>query len=427
MNLVQGSKESVFAEQPAFIADSKKDNTNGDLPRTVSLTPIKEAATLPPDHRKDGKNQPDHGVNPTYREKLGGYLHPRDMRKLVTPFSASHEPELIVRRHAMLLNFDTLRAIILRDRVLVLVPDGADSVLVELEKRIRGDADLNDRSYGTAPSQNESDEDPSASAKVKTSRRESELSKDTTEGTEDVRDSFVETEWEEFKRKDWIDLPFELKSVDAVLISVCAVLADDILDLQLGANSVVSDLLSTRSDLGDQAQRDLRNMKNAIKEMTGRVQGFCRALDVVLEDYEDMALMNLSRLLTHRHRFIQPVPQAVLEEESDEPELILEAHLQRGNTLTNALSLIAGQIGTTEDFLTRKSDLIRNRLLYINMMIAVMTLGMAGATFIAGIFGMNVPIPHTADPTAFPYIVGLSLSGALVFILIVLLFLKSYF
>lgn len=62
----------------------------------------------------------DHEGDITYRERLGGWLHPRDMRRLVTPFSASNEPGLIVRRHVMLFNFDPLRAIILRDRLLVL-------------------------------------------------------------------------------------------------------------------------------------------------------------------------------------------------------------------------------------------------------------------------------------------------------------------
>lgn len=62
----------------------------------------------------------EHEGDITYRERLGGWLHPRDMRRLVTPFSASNEPDVIVRRHVMLLNFDPLRAIILRDRLLVL-------------------------------------------------------------------------------------------------------------------------------------------------------------------------------------------------------------------------------------------------------------------------------------------------------------------
>jgi magnesium transporter len=97
-------------------------------------------------------------------------------------------------------------------------------------------------------------------------------------------------------------------------------------------------------------------MKNSVQEMMSRVDGFCRAIDQLLEDYEDMALMNLSRLLTHPERFIQPVPQSVLDEESDEPELILEAHLQRGHTLNNALRLVQGQITSTEEFAERKSD-----------------------------------------------------------------------
>ena len=39
--------------------------------------------------------------------------------------------------------------------------------------------------------------------------------------------------------------------------------------------------------------------------------------------------MNLSRIVTHPERCIQPVPQEILNEESNEPELILEAYLQQ--------------------------------------------------------------------------------------------------
>ena len=295
----------------------------GNEQNPPGLMPIQESETRGLEDLKEEKRN-EHGANVTYRERLGGYLHPRDMRKLVTPFSASNEPELIVRRHAMLLNFDTLRAIILRDRLLVLVPDGADSLLVELEKRIRGDVDFNDRNsqdYGNTTSSldDESDDDHNSDEKSNQSsvvknilssigrkkrrhreqnatdvgktpeatitlRMESELSDDPLDRAEHMHDSFVEHEWEEMEGKEWIDLPFELQSVDAVLHSVCAVLADDVLDLQLDANAVISDLLSSRSDLGDHAQEVLRNMKNALKEMTSRVQGFCRALDVVLED-----------------------------------------------------------------------------------------------------------------------------------------------
>jgi magnesium transporter len=358
----------------------------------------------------------------TYRERLGGFLHPRDMRKLVSPFSASNEPELIVRRHAMLLNFDPLRAIILRDRVLVLVPDGADSLLVELEKRIRGGTQ---GEHGFFNSMTASESTPSLAKEETNAETMTEATEQLNEeddgdseyGDGEFISSFIDNEWEELEGKDWIDLPFELQSVDAVLHSVGSILADDVLDLQHAANVMIGELLNPNADVGDHAQDVLRTMKNSIKEMMSRVDGFCRALDTVLEDYEDMALMNLSRLLSHPERFVQPVPQGILEEESDEPELILEAQLQRGHTLTNALALVEGQISSTEDFAVRKSDTIRNRLLYINMVISVLSLSVAIGSFIGSIFGMNVVNQYEDSANAFRVIVLSTVGGALFFIL----------
>ena len=91
-------------------------------------------------------------------QKIGGYLHPRDLRRLTSPFSASNEPELMVRRHVILCNFDPLRAIILRDRLLVIVPEGADGLLVDLERRVRGGIEEVENSvFGDVASSSEED------------------------------------------------------------------------------------------------------------------------------------------------------------------------------------------------------------------------------------------------------------------------------
>jgi len=74
--------------------------------------------------------------------------------------------------------------------------------------------------------------------------------------------------------------------------------------------------------------------------MEGRVQGFVKALNQTLDDEEDMALMNLSRLISNPERVIQPVPQEVQDEESDKPELILEVYLQQALSEVNALELL---------------------------------------------------------------------------------------
>ncbi len=409
-------------------------------PFEESMRPIDEAENnlepfiRPPSMESPGNEKKMAGAPGvvTWRERLGGFLHPRDMRKLVTPFSASNEPELIVRRHAMLLNFDPLRAIILRDRAIVLVPDGADSLLVQLENRIRGEShatfsdhhssDMVDND--SSPSLNKLDfnghSDSGNQDEIETLDME-----DDGDGDDDLKDSLIDKEWAELDAKEWIDLPFELQCVDAVLSSVGAILAEDVLDLQLGANSIITDLVRADSDLGDYAQETLRTMKNSVHEMSSRVKGFNRAIDTLLEDYEDMALMNLSRLLSHPERFVQPVPQAVLEEESDEPELILEAHIQRGHTLINALALVEGQISSTEDFAVRKSDTIRNRLLFSNMVISILSLSVATGSFVGSLFGMNVTNFYEESANAFRIIVFTTIGGIFFCVAVVLVVLQK--
>jgi magnesium transporter len=422
----------------------------------------------------------------TYRERLGGYLHPRDMRRLVTPFSGSNEPELIVRRHVMLLNFDPLRAIVLRDRLLILVPDGADSILETLAKKIKGGQDEMEASvFGEEHNSNPFDnstvahdhsplekskeaaaaiadvieemEDNAANNKANdlplkapaTSMRGSkkEFSKSSRkkrlttianferafsddEGDSDDEgtapfSSFEDDEWDDLKGKGWIDLPFELQSVDAVLHTVSVMLTDEANELQEFAYGEIDQLLGSKNSIAAEHGHDiLRTVKGDISEMSGRCQGFIRAINVVLDDDEDLALMNLSRLITHPERFIQPVSEEILHEESDEPELILEAYLQQSISNTNALDLLRNQVTTTEELMNMKLDSVRNRLLYINTVVSLLTLAVGIGSFIGSIFGMNLYNGIEEDPNAFRQVVLGTCFGALG-LLCILVFLFS--
>jgi hypothetical protein len=55
-------------------------------------------------------------------------LHARDLRRLHQPLSSRNQPIVLVRLYSILLNFDPLRAIILHDRLILLLPDGADGL-----------------------------------------------------------------------------------------------------------------------------------------------------------------------------------------------------------------------------------------------------------------------------------------------------------
>jgi len=339
----------------------------------------------------------------TYRERLGGYLHPRDMRRLVTPFSASNEPALIVRRHVMLLNVDPLRAIVLRDRLLVLVPDGADSILQTLSTRMKEGYNYDEDEIMEKVEEEEEEMmddavvDPSLdeSMEFSTLSKSSETTTDQEEienvnANEDILFASHVGEWDEMQAKKWIHLPFELQSMDAVLHTVCTMLSNEAAELEEEAKVVITTCLLDSNKSSQQGPDMLRLVKSKINGMESRVQGLIRAINLVLDEDEDLALMNLSRLITHPERFVQPVPDKVLQEESDEPELILEAYLQQSLTNTNAMDLLKNEIDTMEDLMNMQLDAMRNRLLYVNTMVSLFSLVIGVGSFVGSLFGMNL-------------------------------------
>jgi magnesium transporter len=130
--------------------------------------------------------------------------------------------------------------------------------------------------------------------------------------------------------------------------------------------------------------------------------------------------MNLSRLLTHPERFIQPVPEEVLNEESDEPELILEVYLQQALSIFNQLDLLQGQVTTSEELMAMQLDTVRNRLLYINAVLSTFTLAVTCAALVGSIYGMNVKNPIEDDPSAFQVIVTGTALGCFAFVVVLL-------
>jgi Mg2+ and Co2+ transporter CorA len=133
-----------------------------------------------------------------------------------------------------------------------------------------------------------------------------------------------------------------------------------------------------------------------------------------------MALMNLSRLLTHPHNFIRPVAQETLENESDEPELILESHLQAGYSLMNTLDLVDGQLESASDFYEQHLDATRNKILLANMLLTTGALCLTAATVVGSFFGMNVAVPGEGDPGFFTPIVAVTMSCAVLLALAIL-------
>jgi hypothetical protein len=61
-----------------------------------------------------------------------GNIQSRDLRRLDFTYTPQEEPAVLVRRHAVLISLDPLRVIVMADRIVGFMPDGADSLLQTL-------------------------------------------------------------------------------------------------------------------------------------------------------------------------------------------------------------------------------------------------------------------------------------------------------
>lgn len=64
----------------------------------------------------------------------------RDLRRLDFLFNPNEEKSVLIRRHAVLIAMDPLRAVIMADRLLLIVPDGADELISWLDKHMKGES-----------------------------------------------------------------------------------------------------------------------------------------------------------------------------------------------------------------------------------------------------------------------------------------------
>jgi hypothetical protein len=70
-------------------------------------------------------------------------LRLRDLRRLDYQFNPNEEKSVLSRKNAVLFDMDPIRAVVMATRLILIVPDGADSLISILDKYMRGQGLLN--------------------------------------------------------------------------------------------------------------------------------------------------------------------------------------------------------------------------------------------------------------------------------------------
>lgn len=190
---------------------------------------------------------------------LAGQLQYRDLRRLEYEFTPQEDPTVLVRRHAVLVSLDPLRAVILADRLILIVPDGADNLIELLTKQMQAWV-----------------------SEARPSEHQASPNTDVAEADK--------------------PLPFEMRAYEAILGTAYEVQKLEYRSMVPKISKVMHQFKQS-AIVSIPAQENMRQLKNTINGMLERTQNHKQVFDELLDEDEDMALMNLSLLKKKPHLY----------------------------------------------------------------------------------------------------------------------------
>lgn len=250
-------------------------------------------------------------------------LLPRDLRKLDTGVSTI-VPSILVRQNSILVNLLHIRALIKADMVIIFDAYGStDSqtqsiFMYDLTHKLRGD------------------------------------------------DSSV-------------NLPYELRALEAIFISVVTALDAEMQVLTSVVNGILSEL-ETNID-----RSKLRHLLVQSKKLSAFLQKATLirdAIDELLEQDEDLAGL----YLTEKQ---QGIPR---DEQGDhsEVEMLLESYYKHCDEIVQTVDNLVSNIRSTEEIINIILDSNRNSLMLLDLKFQIGTLGLGAGAFISALYGMNL-------------------------------------
>jgi predicted DNA binding CopG/RHH family protein len=290
-----------------------------------------------------------------------------DLRYLENQFHTHEEPTVLVRKHAVLISLNPLRAIITADRMMLIVPDGADSLLYMLHDYMHGIVEDTDGSY-----------DPATG------------------------------------------MGAEIRAYKALFSTITAIHQQEYLSVCAKVERALSKFQSMKT-ITVELQEAIRVLKNTVSSQGIKVAAYQRLIRDLLSNAEDLALMNLSVLKEDQTLYSKPLAPEILNCKDDVADL-LESYLLDYNTLGTKLEFLRAQIQNTDELVSFRLDTFRNDLLIADVTLAIVMISLTVGTYVTNIVGMNLDNGiGDEDPLLF----WLLSSGLVVMMVLIFWFLSS--
>eukprot|EP01041_Mallomonas_annulata_P002658 gene2658-5214_t len=282
-------------------------------------------------HVRVNAAQIDSKVDCIHLSSAASMFSRRDLRRLKHKFSPQEEPVILIRRHAVMISIDPIHAIIMQHKIMVVISEEANYSISELERQ---------------------------------------LQREISSPYEDTQASF------------------EVKAYDAVLSSVIANENNNYADMMKEADELLR-AFNSGTIISIRLQERMRQLKNRLSRMLAHMKGRRRLFVELLDNEEDMALMNLSILYKKPTLYDLPLRPEILGTH-EEIETLVESYLLDYTSLEKKLEVLQSRIQNAEELVILRLDTTRNRLLTVDVSIAVITTVLAFGSYIGSMWGMNL-------------------------------------
>ncbi|ANB13401.1 Mrs2p [Sugiyamaella lignohabitans] len=251
-------------------------------------------------------------------------LLPRDLRKLDTGIS-SIVPSILVRQNSILVNLLHIRALVKADMVLLFDAYGStDSktqsiFMYDLEHKLR---------HGS---------------------------------------------------KTMGGLPYELRALEAIFISVVSALDAEMQVHTMVVNGILAEL---EDDIDREKLRHLLIQSKKLSSFFQKATLIRDTIDELLEQDEDLAGLYLTAKMNGN-----PIAH---DDDHSEVEMLLESYYKHCDEIVQTVGSLISNIRSTEEIINIILDSNRNSLMLLDLKFQIGTLGLGGGAFIASLYGMNL-------------------------------------
>ena len=201
------------------------------------------------------------------------------------------------------------------------------------------------------------------------------------------------TDWSARMRYDESE-SFELVFVEEILRDTC----DTFNRRLLLYEPIVSTLLTRVHNemFSDEGVQHIIPIKDSLQEFELNVKSCLECLTHLLDNDEDM----LALLLTEQH-FASAKGEDLQPQLHERVELLLEEYARQLHSIIGEIHFLLKRIQSKQELVAISLDSYRNRMIRMNVSLAIVGVGLALGTSTAGFFGMNLISGLEESPTAF--------------------------